>query len=241
MLDGFGFGINDAGDVSGSLQRGPDDYDLAFTGHEGALHDVPVRPGQPHRRRRASGRAVRQHQRRTLRGRVVGAGRHGPRPWAPRARLAGPARLDPRDERPRDWDGASNTADGTPTAFVSRLEGPLLALPDLNGAYGTESYVHGLDRDGDAAGQTTTTTGELHATVWTCAFAQARPLKEAASLDGRDETPANRPGRSTRDPSTQLDVIRTPERALQVRPRGNSEWHSATTARASHRARPPVV
>jgi probable HAF family extracellular repeat protein len=160
MSDGFAFGVNAEGEVSGSVLTSPDDV-----GH-GQANVVDDRG-------RAAGRSD-----------DFATGLSTAAWWASDGALHDLGLLDPDSVDPLswvfatdgrgDWGGAGSSADGTPTAFVSRLDGPLLRLPGLDGGAMGESYVHGLDPRGDAAGQSTTATGELHATLWTCAFAQAR-------------------------------------------------------------------
>jgi len=173
--DGFGFGINAAGDVSGSLWF-PEDFDRAFVRSGGRFRLFKY--GQAN---------------------VVGdAGRAGGRYdnvdierseaawWAADGTLHDLGMfanvgsdsygwIFATDDE-GDWGGQSTTADGSTAAFVSRSDGPLLALPALNGQYGAESDVHGLSRRGDAAGRSITASGAMHATLWRCAFAQAQPL-----------------------------------------------------------------
>ena len=177
MTDGFGFGLNNAGEVSGSVATSPDDDGelFAFTWRHGAFQilghgQANVVDG--------SGRAAGRSDDAT--GLATAAW------WAPGGTLHDLGALDPDSADPLgwilatdgrgDWAGAGSGPDGTPTAFVSRLNGPLLALPGLDGTFTSESYAHGIDPRGDAAGQSTTSAGELHATLWTCAFAQAQPL-----------------------------------------------------------------
>ena len=175
MTDGFAFGINDAGEISGSVATSPDDDGelFAFTWRDG---DFRILDHGQANVIDDSGRAAGRFD--------DSAGLPTAAWWAPDGTLHDLGVLDPHSSDPLgwifatdgrgDWAGAGSGDDGTPTAFVSRLHGPLLALPGLDGTYTSESYAHGLDPSGDAAGQSTTIEGQLHATLWTCAFVQAR-------------------------------------------------------------------
>ena len=178
MTDGFAFGVNDAGEVSGSVLTSPDDDGelFAFTWRGG--HFRILGHGQANVIDN-SGRAAGRFD-------DYAADLATAAWWAADGSLHDLGVLDADSVFPLgwilatdgrgDWAGAGSGADGTPTAFVSRLDGPLLALPGLDGTFTGGSFAHGLESRGDAAGESTTRAGAVHATLWTCAFAQARAL-----------------------------------------------------------------
>ena len=165
MTDGFAFGVNDAGEVSGSVLTSPDDDGelFAFVWRDGAFRILGH--GQANVIDN-SGRAAGRFDDYAAELSTAGW-------WAPDGTLHDLGVLDPDSTDPLgwilatddrgDWAGAGSGADGTPTAFVSRLDG----------TYTSASFAHGLDPRGDAAGSSMTASGEMHATLWTCAFAQA--------------------------------------------------------------------
>ena len=172
---GFAFGINDEGDVSGSIQRGPDDFDLAFVWHQG--HYRTYAYGQANVIDDA-GRAAGRYDDSVVFRSDAGW-------WERDGSLHDLGVLSGESpdgfgwifatDGAGDWGGASTIADGTGAAFVAHLHGPMLALPGIDGRYGEDAIVHGLNRRGDAAGSSLTTTGESHATLWRDAFAMGRP------------------------------------------------------------------
>ena len=173
--DGFGFGTNTAGDVSGSVWF-PEDFDRAFVWSDGGFQLFKY--GQANVLDDAGRTGGRYDN--------VDIERSEAAWWAPGGTLHDLGTFANvgwdsygwvfATDGEGDWGGVSTTADGTEAAFVSRSHGPLLALPALNGEYGAASDVHAMSARGHAAGKSTTASGAIHATLWRCAFAQAQPL-----------------------------------------------------------------
>ena len=70
--------------------------------------------------------------------------------------------------------GADAGADGTPHAWITRLDGALQPLPAIGGGIEGASIAHAITDpvagDVTAGGFSTSATGESRATVWRCAF-----------------------------------------------------------------------
>jgi hypothetical protein len=75
----------------------------------------------------------------------------------------------------RDAVGADARADGVPHAWVTHLAGALRPLPTLGGGTDGASIAHAITDpvagDVSVGGFSATRTGDIHATVWRCAFA----------------------------------------------------------------------
>lgn len=192
--DGFAFGVNAAGDVSGTVFF-DGDLDRAFVWSAGAFKTYKY--GQANVIDDA-GRAGGRYDN-------IAIERSEAAWWAPDGTLhdlgifadTGPESsgwVFATDGK-GNWGGFSTTANETRAGFVSRSAGPLLALPALNGQYGADSAVLAMSRRGDAAGRSVTASGASHATLWRCAFAQARPLQQAAAVTAHTAASRETPSR----------------------------------------------